>query len=73
MAQLTTTLSTSGLHCRSCSMLVDMTLSDLFGVVSSETDLATGATVVVHDPDVVTVDELIAAVRGAGYEASLPD
>lgn len=68
MAEATTRLKTSGLHCRSCSMLVDMTLSDLEGVSASETDLGTGITVVVHD-DALSVDDLVAAVKGAGYEA----
>jgi len=70
MASTTTALTTSGLHCRSCSMLIDMTLTDLDGVASSETDLATGSTVVVHDSDTVTTEDLIAAIRAAGYDAA---
>ena len=58
-----------GMHCRSCSMLVDMTLQDLDGVQSSTTDLGTGVSTVTLDPAVVTVDDLIAAVRAVGYEA----
>lgn len=69
MAQVTTRLATSGMHCSSCAMLVDMTLGDLNGVVSSKTDHATGETVVTYDDAIVTVDEIKRAVRGAGYEA----
>lgn len=69
MAELTTTvLSTSGMHCRSCSMMIDMTLSDLDGVQSSQTDLAGGKTEVVFDPDIVSLDDMRAAIRGAGYD-----
>ncbi len=71
MAQSTVRLSTTGMHCRSCSMMVDMTLDELDGVVESKTDLANGETVVTFDPDVVTVDALIDAIRGAGYDAAV--
>lgn len=71
MAQTTTRLMTSGMHCSSCSMLVDMTLSDLEGVEQSKTDHATGVTVVTYDSDVVSVDQLVDAIRGAGYEAEV--
>jgi len=69
MSKTTANLLTSGMHCSSCAALVDMTLGDLEGVESSKTDHATGQTVVTYDSDVVTVDALIEAIRGAGYEA----
>jgi copper chaperone len=62
---------TSGMHCHSCAMLIDMTLDDLDGVESSKTDLASGKTDVQYDPDSVSVDDMIAAIRSAGYEAEL--
>ncbi len=64
-------LTTSGMHCRSCSMLVDMTLGELAGVEESKTDLASGVTQVRYDPGALSVDDLIAAVRSAGYEAEV--
>jgi len=66
-------LKVGGMHCRSCSMLVDMTLQDLDGVQSSTTDLGTGVSTVTLDPAVVTVDDLIAAVRAVGYEAEVAE
>ncbi len=69
MAEETARLQTTGMHCRSCSMLVDMTLSDMPGVVESHTDLSSGATEVRYDPQRVSVEDLIAAVRTAGYDA----
>lgn len=66
-------LRTTGMHCRSCSMLVDMTLGDLEGVESSTTDLTSGITEAVVDPSVVSVEGLIAAVRSVGYEAEVAE
>jgi Cu+-exporting ATPase len=69
MAQATARLKTTGMHCASCSMLVDMTLGDLAGVESSKTDHASGDTVVDYDSDVVSVDAMIDAIREVGYDA----
>ena len=71
MAESTVHLTTTGMHCRSCSMLVDMTLGEMDGVVESKTDLPTGDTVVTFDPDTVSVDALIEAIRSAGYDATV--
>ena len=69
MGESTVHLKTTGMHCASCSMLVDLTLDDLDGVRNSKTDHASGDTVVDYDPEVVSVDSLIEAIRGAGYDA----
>jgi len=65
----TAKLLTTGLHCQSCSMLVQMELEDVAGVVTAASDFRTGMTEVVYRPDEVTVDDLIAAVVRAGYGA----
>ncbi len=72
MAARTVELETSGMHCGSCAMLIDMTLADIAGVESSSTDHANGTTVVTFDDAVTSVDAIIDAIRGVGYEASLP-
>lgn len=69
MSQTTARLITSGMHCSSCSMLIDMTLGDLPGVVSSKTDHATGETLVSFDDSVVSIEAIMDAIRGVGYEA----
>lgn len=71
MAQSTVRLNTSGMHCSSCSMLIDITLSELDGVEASKSDHADGSTVVTFDDEVTTVESIIAAVRSAGYEAEV--
>ena len=67
------TLKTTGMHCRSCSMLVDITLGDLDGVEESETDYVSGDTKVRFDSDAVSVDDIITAIRSAGYDAEKPE
>ena len=69
MAEATARLKTTGMHCPSCSMLVDMTLDDLPGVVASKTDHVTGDTIVTFDSDAVSTDQLIEAIRSVGYDA----
>lgn len=71
MALTTTRLVTTGMHCRSCSMLIDMTVGDLEGVDLVQTDHAEGATVVTYDDEAITIDAIIDAIRGAGYDASV--
>jgi Cu+-exporting ATPase len=67
----TVRLTTTGLHCQSCSMLVKMELEDVGGVESASSDFVTGITEVTYDPDQVTVEGLIAAVVRAGYGAQV--
>jgi len=68
---LSARFNTTGMHCRSCSMLIDMTLADLDGVESAQTDLASGTTEVTYDPDLVTVEDIVGTIRSVGYEAEL--
>ena len=72
MSETTKHLTTMGMHCRSCSMLVDMTVGELEGVSDVRTELDTGDTVVTFDDAMVSVDDIIEAIRGAGYDATAP-
>jgi len=69
MSDITTRLTTSGMHCRSCSMMVDMTVSEIDGVADVRTDHATGETIVTFDDAQTGIDAIIEAIRGAGYDA----
>jgi len=69
MSEVTANLVTSGLHCTSCSMLVDLTVGDLDGVSEVRTDHATGATVVLFDDAAITVEQIVDAIRSVGYDA----
>lgn len=69
MSDVTANLATSGLHCTSCSMLVDLTVGEIEGVDEVRTDHATGETVVRFDDALVTVDQILDAIRSVGYDA----
>ncbi|MDZ4179290.1 MAG: heavy-metal-associated domain-containing protein [Coriobacteriia bacterium] len=62
-------LKTTGLHCRSCSMLIDMTLDELDGVEASVTDHVTGDTRVTFDADLIDTQTILGAIRAVGYDA----
>jgi copper chaperone CopZ len=72
-APVTARLNTTGMHCQSCSMLVKMELEELPGVETATSDFNTGMTEVTYDPDLVTVESLVAAVVAAGYGAELAE
>ncbi len=65
-------LTTNGMHCPSCSMLIEMDVSDLDGVESVRADYGTGVTHVEFDPARVTLDKIVATIKAAGYEAEVP-
>ena len=69
MGEITSHIKTSGMHCRSCSMLVDMTVEELDGVNEVHTDHASGDTIVTFDDATVSLEAVLDAIRGAGYEA----
>jgi copper chaperone CopZ len=50
-------------------MLIDMTVGELDGVSSVQSDHVGGTTVVTFDPEKVTTGDIVAAIEGAGYEA----
>lgn len=71
MATETRKFTTSGMHCPSCSMLIEMNLSDLEGVQSASSDYRTGMTEVTFDTDLVSIDGIVSAIESAGYSAEL--
>jgi copper chaperone CopZ len=70
MSERTVTLEIDGMHCASCSLLVDDSMEDVDGVVSSRTDLKSKQCVAVIDES-VGVEALLAAVVEAGYTATV--
>ena len=71
MSATTVRLNTTGMHCRSCSMLVDMTVGELDGVSEVNTDHATGETIVSFDKDQIDIETIIGAIRSVGYDAEV--
>jgi Cu+-exporting ATPase len=63
------TLGVIGMTCSSCQAVIEKTLARVDGVTSAVVNLASETATVEFDPAVVGIDELVAAVRGAGYDA----
>jgi Cu+-exporting ATPase len=70
-SRATVTLGLIGMTCSSCATVIEKTLARVAGVASANVNLATEVGTVVFDPAVVGIDALIAAVKGAGYDAVL--
>jgi copper chaperone CopZ len=65
-----TVLRSSEFTCPSCVSKIEKQLSRVPGVRAATVHFSTGRIEVEHDPQVATVQALIAAVRKAGYEAT---
>jgi len=59
----------SGLHCSSCTILIDNTLEEVEGVQRSQSSYALSRAVVHYDPELVSVQELEEIIRKTGYRA----
>lgn len=66
-------LKTTGMHCMSCSMLIQMNVGDLDGVDSVTADLASGMTDVDFDDTKVDVQTIIDEIVRAGYGAEVAE
>lgn len=63
--------SLSGLHCSSCTLLIDSTLEDLPGVLKSQSNYAQQKTVVEFDETKTSIEKLRQAIEKTGYQAKL--
>ena len=66
----TVELEVSGMHCASCSALIEEVLAEEPAVERASVDLGTGRGTVTFDPSAMTVDDVVAAVASAGYTAT---
>ena len=64
-------LDIEGMHCASCAQSVERALSNLAGVQEAHVNLLANQALIEHDGS-TTTDQLIDAVRNAGFDASLP-
>jgi copper chaperone len=60
-------LAVTGMHCTSCSLLIDETLEELPGVVTSSTDLRRETTTVEYDPAQTNAVAIAAEIVNLGY------
>ncbi len=64
-------LDVEGMHCAACAARVEKSLSGLPGVVGARVNLVTNQASVECRPGALRPDDLVAAVAGSGYSASL--
>ena len=67
------TLVVTGMHCASCGLLIDETLEELSGVISSSTDLRRETTTVQYDPGQTSPAVIAKEISRLGYSARLPE
>lgn len=67
----TISIKTTGMHCPSCSMLIEMDVGELPGVEAVRAAHADGVTEVTYDPELVDPETIAQTIRQAGYGAEL--
>lgn len=65
-----TTLRAEGFTCPSCVQKIEKQVGRLDGVADVEVKYASSRIEIDHDPEVIGVDELVAAVAKAGYRSA---
>ncbi|MEL7667791.1 MAG: heavy metal translocating P-type ATPase [Actinomycetota bacterium] len=68
-ATASASLGIIGMTCSSCQAVIERTLQRMPGVGSAVVNLAAETATVAYDPHTLTVDDLVSAVRAAGYDA----
>lgn len=63
-------LKIDGMHCISCTMLVDGDLEDLKGVKSSKTNFAKAICEVEFEEKEVDIEKIVETVKGTGYKVA---
>jgi Cu+-exporting ATPase len=66
------TLPVLGMTCASCQHHVELALRATAGVESAHVDLMAHRASVVFDPSTASPEQLVEAIRGAGYDSVLP-
>ena len=70
MNQKSIVLNIPDMHCSSCPKLIQITLSEISGVISATASLDTKQATVDYDSDLVSSDQLIKAIAEIGYTAT---
>ena len=63
----------NGMTCSACSAGIERTLNKMEGIIKAEVSLMGESMNVEYDETAVTREQIIAAVKGLGYGASLVD
>ncbi len=59
----------TGMHCTSCAMNIDGEIEDTEKVKDVKTNYAKAITEVEFEPDKISEEEIITAIKKAGYDA----
>ncbi|WP_336338275.1 heavy metal translocating P-type ATPase [Haloarcula brevis] len=70
MSNRTTRLELTGMSCANCASTIEESVGGLDGVASVDANYATDGGSVEYDPDVVSLADIVAAVRDAGYDVA---
>lgn len=62
-------LSLSGMHCSSCAAIIERTLGKVPGVASANVNFAAEKAIITYNENSASIDDLIGAVKKAGYKA----
>jgi Cu+-exporting ATPase len=73
MASSRLNLSLTGMHCASCAMLIERSLTTVSGVKQASVNFAAEKASVLFDDQAASTADLIAAVKKAGYGAEIVD
>lgn len=65
-------LSVEGMHCASCSMLIERTLSDLPGIVKAQVNSVSEKLSLEFSPSVISLETIAKDISELGYELILP-
>ncbi len=66
-------LSLTGMHCSSCAAIIERSLRKVPGVAQAQVNFAAENASVIFDQHRATEDQLMAAVKRAGYSATIVD
>ncbi len=66
----TTALKLNGLHCTSCAVNIDLTLEDLPGIQSSNTNYQKSELNITFDPKQTALKKIIKTIEELGYQAT---
>lgn len=69
-ASTTAELMVTGMHCASCAALIEELLAEQEGVQAATVDLDEARARVEYDSALLSVDELVGTITGAGYAAA---
>jgi Cu+-exporting ATPase len=62
-------LAIGGMHCASCSTLIEMSLGEVPGIINAGVNLASERAKIEFDPEITSADAIIKIIENTGYSA----